>query len=330
MTDDLAHPNERTETFDVLTMGRMGVDLYPLEPDVALEDVTTFGRFLGGTAANVAVAAARHGRRSGVISRTGADPFGRFIHRALRELGVDDRFVTPVPDLPTPITFCEMRPPDSFPLWFYRWPKAPDTEIRAEELDDAAIRSARVLWTTLSGLSQEPSRSAQLHAWRVRERSPLTIFDLDYRPTFWSSPDDATRQARAALEWVDSAVGNLEEAFVATGEHDGLRAARALLERGVHLAVIKRGPGGVLAVTEDEVVDVPPFEVEVVNGLGAGDGFGGALCHGLLAGWPLERVMRFANAAGALVASRVECSTAMPTTAEVEEAIMGGTHRATV
>ncbi|HET9072030.1 MAG TPA: 5-dehydro-2-deoxygluconokinase [Acidimicrobiales bacterium] len=309
--------------FEVLTIGRMGVDLYPLETDVALEDVATFGRFLGGTATNVAVAAARHGRRSAVISRTGEDPFGRFVHRALRELGVDDRFVSAVPELPTPITFCEMRPPDHFPLWFYRWPKAPDMQIRPEELDEEAIRSAALYWSTLSGLSEEPSRSAHLHAWHLRARAPLTVLDLDYRPMFWSSRADATRAAGLALEYVDVAVGNLEEVAVATGEDDGDRAARALLDRGVRLAVVKRGPRGVLAVTDEERVDVPPFVVDVVNGLGAGDGFGGALCHGLLAGWPLERVLRFANAAGAIVASRVECSTAMPTTEEVEAAMTG-------
>jgi len=307
--------------FEVLTMGRMGVDLYPLRPGVPLDEVDTFGRFLGGTAANVAVAAARHGRRSAIVSRVGDDPFGRFVHRALRELGVDDRFVTPVPGLPTPITFCEMHPPDHFPLWFYRWPKAPDMEIRPEELDMDAIGAAEVFWSTLSGLSQEPSRSAQLAAWEVRGRSPLTIIDLDYRPMFWSDPDNARKEAGIALEWVDVAVGNMEEVAVATGETDALRAAHALIDRGVRLAVVKRGPRGVLAVSADEQVDVPPVPVTVVNGLGAGDGFGGALCHGLLAGWPLERVLRFANTAGAIVASRVECSTAMPTTCEVETAM---------
>jgi len=307
--------------FEVLTMGRMGVDLYPLRPGVPLDEVDTFGRFLGGTAANVAVAAARHGRRSAIVSRVGDDPFGRFVHRALRELGVDDRFVIPVPGLPTPITFCEMHPPDHFPLWFYRWPKAPDMEIRAEELDMGTIGAAEVFWSTLSGLSQEPSRSAQLAAWEVRGRSPLTVVDLDYRPMFWSDPGDARREAGTALCWVDVAVGNIEEVAVATGETDALRAAHALIDRGVRLAVVKRGPRGVLAVSADEQVDVPPVPVTVVNGLGAGDGFGGALCHGLLAGWPLERVLRFANTAGAIVASRVECSTAMPTTGEVETAM---------
>ena len=302
-------------------MGRMGVDLYPLQPGVPLEEVDTFGRFLGGTAANVAVAAARHGHRSGIVSRVGDDPFGRFVRRALRDLGVDDRFVSPVQGLPTPITFCEMQPPDHFPLWFYRWPKAPDMEIRPEELDLDAIRSAGVFWSTLSGLSEEPSRSAHVAAWEVRRRAPLTILDLDYRPMFWSDPARAHREADAALGWVDVAVGNLEEVQVATGETDALRSALALLERGVRLAIVKRGPRGVLAVTPDEQVDVPPVPVTVVNGLGAGDGFGGAVCHGLLAGWPLERILRFGNVAGAIVASRVECSTAMPTTGEVEAAM---------
>lgn len=307
-------------------MGRMGVDLYPLRPGVPLDEVDTFGRFLGGTAANVAVAAARHGRRSAIVSRVGDDPFGRFVHRALQELGVDDCFVFPVPGLPTPITFCEMRPPDQFPLWFYRWPKAPDMEIRPEELDIDAIGSAKVFWSTLSGLSQEPSRSAHLAAWETRRRAPLTILDLDYRPMFWSDPATARREAETALGWVDVAVGNLEEVGVATGETDAVRGARALLERGVRLAVVKRGPKGVLALSADEQVDVDPVPVNVVNGLGAGDGFGGALCHGLLAGWPLKRTVRFANVAGAIVASRVECSTAMPTTEEVEAAMKEPPH----
>ncbi|HYU65505.1 MAG TPA: PfkB family carbohydrate kinase [Jatrophihabitantaceae bacterium] len=133
-----------TGEFDVITIGRVGVDLYPLQAGVHLEDVTTFGKFLGGSATNVAVAAARHGRRSAVITRTGDDPFGRFVHRALRELGVDDRYVTAVADLPTPVTFCEIFPPDDFLLYFYRLPKAPDLVINDDELDLPAIAGAGV------------------------------------------------------------------------------------------------------------------------------------------------------------------------------------------
>jgi 5-dehydro-2-deoxygluconokinase len=303
---------------EVITMGRVGVDLYPLQIGVGLAEVSTFGKFLGGSATNVAVAAARHGRRTAVITRTGADPFGNFVHRALTELGVDDRYVSAVPGLPTPVTFCEIFPPDDFPLYFYRQPKAPDLEIRPEELDLPAIRTAGLFWATVTGLSQEPSRAAHHAAWAARERQAFTVLDLDYRPMFWPSPAAAATEVRRALPNVTVAVGNQEECAVATGERDPERAAQALLENGIELAVVKQGPKGVLGRTRDESVEVPPVPIEVVNGLGAGDGFGGALCHGLLAGWPLERVLRFANAAGAIVASRLECSTAMPTTAEVE------------
>lgn len=302
---------------EVLTIGRIGVDLYPLQVGTHLEDVESFGKFLGGSATNVAVAAARHGRRSAVISRTGNDPFGTFIHRTLRELGVDDRYVTPVDNLPTPITFCEIFPPDNFPLYFYRFPKAPDLEIYPSELDLTAIRDARIYWSTVTGLSAEPSRSAHFVAWEARERRPLTVLDLDYRPMFWADPTEAHDQVSRALEFCTVAVGNREECEVAVGETDPDKAAQALLDRGLDLAIVKQGPKGTLARTRDERVEVPPFPVDVVNGLGAGDGFGGALCHGLLAGWPLEKVIRFANTAGAIVASRLECSTAMPSEAEV-------------
>ena len=307
------------EPYDVLAVGRVGVDLYPLQTSTPLDEVSTFGRFLGGTAANVTVAAARHGRRTALIAHTGNDPFGRFVNNELRRLGVDDRYVTPVPDLLTPITFCEIFPPDDFPLYFYRRPKAPDLMVEASELDLDAIRSARIYWSTVTGLSEEPSRSAHFAAWAARGRAPLTILDLDYRPMFWESADDARREVDRALDQVTVAIGNREECEIAVGESDPERAADALLERGVQLAVVKQGPKGVLAKTRDERIEVPVHPVDVVNGLGAGDGFGGALCHGLLAGWPLERTIRFANVAGAIVASRLECSTAMPSTDEVLE-----------
>ncbi len=303
----------------MLTIGRVGVDLYPLEAGVGLEDVETFGKFLGGSATNVAVAAARHGRRSAVITRTGADPFGRYVHRALRDFGVDDTFVTAVPELPTPVTFCEVFPPDHFPIWFYRYPKAPDLEIRPQEIPAADVRDARLYWATVTGLSAEPSRAAHFAAWQARGRAPLTVLDLDYRPVFWASREHAREQVQAALGHVTVAVGNLDECQTAVGTTDARAAAAALLKAGVELAVVKRGPDGVYARTPDAEVEDPPIKVDVVNGLGAGDGFGGALCHGLLAGWPLERIIRFANVAGAIVATRLECSSAMPTTAEVDD-----------
>ncbi|MGI5128316.1 5-dehydro-2-deoxygluconokinase [Pseudonocardia sp. CA-107938] len=317
---------------EVLTMGRIGVDVYPLQIGVSLREVTSFGKYLGGSPSNVAVAAARHGRRSAVITRTGADPFGEFIHDALRGFGVDDRFVTPVAHLPTPVTFCEIFPPDDFPLYFYRFPKAPDLEIHPHELDGSteagdAVRGADVFWVTGTGLSQEPSRSATLEALRARGKRGITVLDLDYRPMFWDSREEARRWVQQALPHVTVAVGNLDECDTAVGETEPRAAAAALHAAGVELAVVKQGPAGVLASRDGEVVEVPPVPVDVVNGLGAGDAFGGALCHALLSGWDLERAMRFCNAAGSIVAGRLACADAMPTPDEVEQAVLLGSAR---
>jgi 5-dehydro-2-deoxygluconokinase len=310
---------------EVLTMGRLGVDLYPQQIGVSLREVRTFAKFLGGSAANVAVAAARYGRRATLLSRTGADPFGEFLHDALRGFGVDDRFVTPVAKLPTPVTFCEIFPPDDFPLYFYRFPKAPDLEIYPEELDLEAIRDAGIFWVTGTGLSQKPSRSATLAALKARGKSGITIFDLDYRPMFWEGRAEARRWYAEALSHVTVAVGNLDEIDTAVGVREPRKAAAALHDAGVDLAVVKQGPAGVMASRGGEEVEVPPMPVEVVNGLGAGDAFGGALCHGLLSGWDLEIVMRFCNAAGAIVAGRLSCADAMPTESEVQ-AVLEANH----
>ena len=196
-------------SFDVITMGRISVDVYPQQVGVSLREVTSFGKFLGGSSTNVAVAAARYGRNVATITRTGADPFGEYLHDALRGFGVDDRWVTAVGGLPTPVTFCEIFPPDDFPLYFYRYPKAPDLEIHPDELDYDAIRDARVFWATVTGLSQEPSRSATLAALEASDG--ITVLDLDYRPMFWESREEAGKWVREALRHVDLAVGNEDE-----------------------------------------------------------------------------------------------------------------------
>ena len=265
--------------FDLITMGRVGVDIYPEQVGVGLEDVQTFAKFLGGSSTNVAVAASRLGHRAATITRTGNDPFGRFVNQALRGYGVDDRWVTPVDGLQTPVVFCEIFPPDDFPLYFYRGPKAPDLHISVDELDFDAIRAAEIFWVTVTGLSQEPSREAHLAALEARSgsagsRGRTTILDLDYRPMFWDSPELATAEIAKALPHVTVAVGNKEECHVAIGETEPEAAAKALIDAGVELAVVKQGPLGVLGVRGNESVVVPPVPVDVVNGLHQRDLFG--------------------------------------------------------
>ena len=308
--------------FEVITMGRVSVDLYPTVPG-PLADVPTFARSLGGSPTNVAVAAAKLGRRSAVITRVGNDPWAPYVRRALTEFGVDNRFVGTEPGLLTPVVFCELFPPDSFPLLFYRLPTAPDIQLRTEELDLDAIRSAGLFWMTGTGLSDEPSRSATLAALEARGRRRFTVHDLDYRPMLWPDPSEAGEYQRRVLRYATVAVGNTEEAAVAVGEAEPEEMARRLLETGPEIAIVKQGGEGVVVAWPGGVEHVPAVRVAVVNGLGAGDAFGGAICHGLLAGWEPPAIVRFAAAAGAHVAARLACADAMPTEEEVRSLMPG-------
>jgi len=256
--------------FDVLTMGRVGIDLYPSRSDVPLAQIDTFHRFLGGSATNVAVAAARYGRRSAVITKVGTEGFGPYVHSALKRFGVDDRFVGEDETFKTPIVFCELHPPDHFPIIFYRQPKAPDLNIRLSDLDLPSIRDARVFWTTGTGLCEEPSRSATLGALKARGRRRFTVHDLDFRSMFWSSENDARPWQLRALGCATVAVGNRVEVAVAVGDAEPEEQAARLLQLGLELVFIKLGPEGTLVAWPGGMSRVEPTPVVVVNGLGAG------------------------------------------------------------
>ena len=307
---------------DLLTVGRVGVDLYP-EQTGPLKDVTTFRKFLGGTATNVAVGAARLGRRSSVLTKVGPDGFGDYVREALAGFGVDASFVGTSEHLLTPVVFCELDPPEDPPLLFYRMPVAPDLTLTGDDVPWDLVRDVPVLWVTGTGVSVEPARSTQFDMLEHRGRPAAgsgrwTCLDLDWRAMFWPSPEDAREEYDQMLDSATVVVGNRAEVEVAVGTADPHEAATRLLDRGIELALVKMGGEGVLVATQDERVVVPPHPIEVVCGLGAGDAFGGALVHGLLAGWEPVRIAEYSNAAGAVVASRLACADAMPTAAELD------------
>lgn len=307
---------------EVLTVGRVGVDLYPQQTG-PLKDVVSFAKYLGGTATNVAVGAARLGHRTAVLTKVGPDGFGDYVREALAGFGVDPAFVGTAPDLLTPVVFCELDPPEDPPLLFYRLPVAPDLTLTEDDVPWDLVRDVPVLWVTGTGVSVEPSRGTQLAM--LAHRGPpdggagrWTCLDLDWRPMFWPSAEEARAEYDAMLGSANVVVGNRAEVEVAVGTADPHTAADRLLDRGVELALVKMGGEGVLVATPADRTIVPPHPVEVVCGLGAGDAFGGALVHGLLSGWDPVRIADYANAAGAIVASRLACADAMPTAAELE------------
>ena len=309
-----------TSDLDVLTVGRVGVDLYAEEPNASFIEARRFQKSVGGSPTNVAVAAARLGRRAAVFTKVGDDGLGDYVRHALAEhFAVDTRFVGTHPTLPTPVVIAVMDPPEDPQFVFYREPRAPDSTILPEEVDFELVRTVPILWISAGALAVEPSRGTTRALLTQRRRRRYTILDLDYRPSFWSSEAEARREIGSTIEDVTVAVGNRAECEIAVATSEPDAAADALLRRGVELAIVQLGDDGVLVATSEERTVVPPVRVEVVSGLGAGDSFGGALCHGLLAGWTPVEAVEFANAAGALVASRLLCADAMPTEPEVQE-----------
>lgn len=309
-----------TGELEVLTVGRVGVDLYGEELHAGFVESRRFRKSVGGSPTNVAVAAARLGRRAAVLTKVGNDGLGEYVRHALgEEFGVDTRFVGTHATLKTPIVIAVMDPPEDPKFVFYREPRAPDSTISADEALLEEARRVPILWISAGALAVEPSRSTTATILAERRRVRHTILDLDYRPSFWEAEGDARREIGGAVPSATITVGNRAECEIAVGTGDPDRAADELLARGLELAVVKLGGEGVLVATPDARRVIPPFEVEVVCGLGAGDAFGGALCHGLLSGMSAFEAVELANAAGAIVASRLLCADAMPTEPEVVE-----------
>jgi 5-dehydro-2-deoxygluconokinase len=306
---------------ELLTVGRISIDLYCDQLGADWHAARTFSKAVGGSPTNVAIQAARLGHRAAVFTKVGGDPFGDVAIQELQGFGVDTRFVGVERELVTPLAFAVLDPPEDPQLLFRREPPVPDLQLHAHDVDAATVRDVPILWISGGALSAEPSAATTVQMLAARADRRHTILDLDYRPSLWPSREAASERIGTAVHHATIAVGNREECAVAVGSDDPHEAAARLLARGVELAIVKLGGDGVLLASAAGENVVAPPEIEVLCGLGAGDAFGGALCHGLLAGWSAERAVAFANGAGGIVASRLLCSQAMPYEHEVLELI---------
>lgn len=308
---------------DVISVGRISVDLYANEPHAGFDVQQSFHKSVGGSPTNVAVAAARLGRRVALVTKIGDDDLGRYAINRLTEWGVDTSFVGHVAGAQTPLALAALTPPESPTVIFYRGPAAPDTTLESSDVPTEVIREAGILWISQGSLAQGTTPKACLDWMAMRPRERDTILDLDYRPSLWESEGAARAMAERAIARASIVVGNRDECDIAVGTSNPEDAAAALLEFGVRLAIVKMGADGALFATPDQTLHVPARHIDVVCGLGAGDAFGGTLCHGLLSGWDLERIGRAANAAGALVSTRLTCADAMPDRSQLDE-FLGG------
>jgi 5-dehydro-2-deoxygluconokinase len=310
-----------TIALDLLTVGRISVDLFSEQINTPFSQPQTFQKSIGGSPTNVAIAAARLGRKSAVVTKVGVDPLGEFVVNKLESFGVNTSFVKVAESGLTPVVLASQDPPEDPKIIFHRQPSAPDTQLVISDIDEPTLKSVKNFWVSACALSQGTTAESIFHWLEVRGRAKETIIDLDYRPSFWKSRDEARAAAERALSQCTIAIGNISECEVALGISDPKKAADDLLNRGISLAIVKMGGDGVLLSTKDESHVIKPLPIKLVCGLGSGDAFGGALIHGLLSGWDLEKIGLFANAAGAYLASELMCADAMPSLEVLEKFI---------
>jgi 5-dehydro-2-deoxygluconokinase len=322
-------------TIDLIAVGRSSVDLYGEQIGGRLEDMGSFAKYVGGSPANTAIAAARLGLRSALLTRVGADHMGRFIREQLVREGVDVASVISDPDRLTALVILGIRDRETFPLIFYREACA-DMAITVADVDAAQVRAARAVLINGTHLSQAGVFEASMKAATLaRASGGKVVFDIDYRPVLWGlaardmgedrfvAHDTVTEILQRVLPVCDLVVGTEEELHILGGTTDAVAALRAVRKLTDALIVCKRGPKGCSAFpgaisdSLDDGVVGPGFEVEVFNVLGAGDAFMSGFLRGWLRDEALERCCELANAAGAIVVSRHGCAPAMPTWPEM-------------
>ena len=304
---------------EAVVVGRVGVDFTPATPRTSLAAADGFVRAVGGFAGNIGTGLARLGIRTAVVSAVGDDGHGEHVRAFLAGEGIDVGSLVTRPSSRTQVAFFEVWPPEHFPTTFYRLAPAPETQLTVADLPAELLADAPLIIVSGTLLATEPARSTTLRlleqrlATRGRRAPSTTILDLDWRPTLWDDPAEAPALVARAAGLSDVLIGSDGE-FSATG----LRPEIAV-DTHPSLIVLKHGPGGVSLVTPDGRRSVPGIDIDVLCGIGAGDALCASFAAGLLRGLDPATAVERGNAAGAIVASRLMCSTAMPTPAEIDE-----------
>lgn len=322
-------------TVDLITVGRVSMDLFARDIGAEFHDITSFETGVGGSPVNIAIGASRLGLTAIAFTAVGDDEVGRFVRRFLGSEGVIIDHVLKKAGTRTGMAVVGVQPPDRFPLLFYRENPA-DIHLTIEEARDLPLAEASALQISGTALSRGKTRDVCLYlAEQARELGLTTFMDLDLRPDQWSHPLAFGLNMRRVMPLCDVVIGTEEEfAAALSPTPEAVMAGEAVMDRadlqrrltdycvGRDLAlVVKRGERGLSIMRRGRSVDVPGFPVEIVNTVGAGDGFASGLIAGWARGWDWERAARFANACGALVVTRHGCARALPYWHEVEQFI---------
>lgn len=308
---------------DLVSLGEFLIDMFPAETGRRFSQVSAFSPKPGGAPANVAVAAARLGASSAFIGKVGQDFFGEFLCEVLTQEGVDTRGLRFDLDARTTLAMIA-QPNENNEYIFYRNPGA-DQRLRPDELDHELLSTTKALHLGSISLTDEPGRSATFEAVRLAKRNNALIsFDVNYRPALWRSDEEALTQIAAMLPKADLLKVNEHEMELMTNESDVAAGTALLLARGPKLIVVTLGAQGSYFRSAQQSGYVDAFKVDAIDSTGCGDSFTGALLTQLIRNGidnldtHLQASLEYANAAGALTATRKGAIPALPTAAEVD------------
>jgi len=313
-------PNRR---FDVVALGRVGIDMYTNDVNCPMEDIKSFSPYIGGSPANIAIGTAKLGLKTGFIGKIAPDRFSRFITSRFQKAGIDtSALVYSAPGANTQIAVSEILSPEKANVIFYRNNVA-DLLLEPSDVREEYIADAKLLMISGTALASSPSREAVFTAIEYALRNHVRIMmDIDYRPFTWKNKEESAVYYDLACEKCDVLLGTREEFDVIEGiafpgNQDDRKTAERLFAKRAKAVVVKHGKEGSVGFSKSgSVYEGVIFPAKVINTFGAGDAYAASFISGLLDGLDVGECMKYGAAASSIVISQNDCSDAMPTREE--------------
>ncbi|MBQ4645435.1 MAG: 5-dehydro-2-deoxygluconokinase [Clostridia bacterium] len=318
---------DNSKEFDLILLGRVAVDLNPVDYYCPLNESTTFKRYLGGSPANIAVGLARLGKKCGFFARVSDDQLGTFVTDYFDNEGIDTSHIKRCQNgEKIGLTFTEIKSETESSIVMYR-NEAADLKLDVEDIDEDYINRAKAILISGTALAESPSREAALKAVALAKKNGVPIiFDIDYRAYNWKNSDEIAIYYSSVAREADIILGSREEyditeKFIMPNMTDKETAAY-WHGQNAKIVIIKHGKEGSTAYTNDgESYSIKPFPVKLLKSFGGGDGYASAFLYGIFEGWEIIDALEFGSASAAMLVASHACSQDMPTVDAVKKFI---------
>ncbi len=318
---------DQSKEFDLILLGRVAVDLNPIDYNCPLNESTTFKRYLGGSPANIAVGLARLGKKVGFFARVSDDQFGTFVTDYFAKEGIDTSHIKRCENgEKIGLTFTEIKSATESSIVMYR-NEAADLKLDVEDIDEEYIKKGKAILISGTALAESPSREAALKAVALAKKNNIPIiFDIDYRAYNWKNDDEIAIYYSAVAKEAAIILGSREEydltqKLIKTDMND-LETAAYWHKQNAKIVIIKHGKEGSTAYTCDgQSFSIKPFPIKLLKSFGGGDGYASAFLYSLFEGKEIIECLEFGSASASLLVASHACSEDMPSVEAIEKFI---------